>query len=157
MTNQIVGTWRLLSCETRTSDGRVFQPLGANPVGELVYTDNGFMSVAIMKSDRLRFQAGDIAGATPEEKIAAADSFISYCGSYKLEDHKVVHHVNVSFFPNWVGTNQVRFVELAGDRLTLSTPPMVVYGIEQVGYLIWERVATFSPQSEAPVYATATT
>ncbi|MEP0873806.1 lipocalin-like domain-containing protein [Trichocoleus desertorum AS-A10] len=156
MTNQIVGTWRLLSCETRTSDGRVFQPLGANPVGDLVYTDNGFMSVAIMKSDRLRFQAGDIAGATPEEKIAAADSFISYCGSYKLEDHKVVHHVNVSFFPNWVGTDQVRFVELAGDRLTLSTPQMVVYGIEQVGYLIWERVATFSPQSEA-LYATTTT
>lgn len=155
MTHPIIGTWKLVSCETRTSDDRIFQPLGTNPVGYLVYTDNGFMSVAIMKSDRLRFQVGDIAGATPEEKIAAADSFISYCGSYKLEAQKVVHHVHVSFFPNWVGIDQVRFVELMGDRLTLSTPPIPVYGVEQVGYLVWERVETFQT-NPAPVQTVTT-
>lgn len=150
MTNSIVGTWKLLSCETRTTDGRVFQPLGPDPTGYIVYTENGFMSVAIMKADRPKFRAGDIAGGTAEEKIAAANSYISYCGSYRLEDHKVVHHVDVSFFPNWVGIDQVRFVELEGDRLTLSTPQMVVYGIEQIGYLIWERVDTFH-QAETPL------
>ncbi|MBD1846753.1 lipocalin-like domain-containing protein [Cyanobacteria bacterium FACHB-63] len=154
MSNQIVGTWKLVSCETRTIDGRVFQPLGSDPAGYIVYTENGFMSVSIMKANRQRFLAGDIAGGTAEEKIAAAESYISYCGSYKLEDKKVVHHVDVSFFPNWIGIDQARFVDLNGDRLTLSTPQMVVYGIEQVGYLIWERVETFQPQTS--VYAAAT-
>ena len=43
-------------------------------------------------------------------------------------------------FPNWVGTDQQRTVELAGDRLTLSASPLLLAGKQQVPRLIWERV-----------------
>jgi len=52
----------------------------------------------------------------------------------------VIHHIEISLFPNWVGVDQVRSFSLEGDRLTLSTPPMLVEGVEQAGHLTWERV-----------------
>jgi len=48
--------------------------------------------------------------------------------------------VALSLFPNWVGVNQQRLVELRGDRLTLSTRPMLLGGTQQSAHLIWERV-----------------
>ncbi|WP_218776780.1 lipocalin-like domain-containing protein [Nostoc sp. T09] len=148
MQNNLVGTWKLLSCETRTANGQVFYPLGDNPSGYIIYTENGYVSVAMMRANRPQFQAGDIAAGTVEEKVAAADSYISYCGTYEIQDNQVIHHVEVSFFPNWVGVNQVRFVKLNGDILNLSTPPMLVNGIEIVGSLIWQRVGNIKPEKE---------
>ncbi|BAY08510.1 lipocalin-like domain-containing protein [Calothrix sp. NIES-2098] len=148
MTNNLVGTWKLLSCETRTANGQVFYPLGDNPSGYIIYTDNGYVSVAMMKANRPLFQAGDIAAGTVEEKVTAADSYVSYCGTYEIQDNRVVHHVEVSFFPNWVGANQVRFLQLNDDLLTLSTHPILVNGIEIVGSLIWQRVSDIKPEKE---------
>jgi hypothetical protein len=51
-----------------------------------------------------------------------------------------VHHVELSLFPNWVGSDQERWVELAGDRLTLSASPLLLAGKQQVPRLVWERV-----------------
>ncbi|MDZ8055400.1 MAG: lipocalin-like domain-containing protein [Aulosira sp. ZfuVER01] len=148
MQNNLVGTWKLLSCETRTETGQVFYPLGDNPSGYIIYTDNGYVSVAMMKANRPQFQAGDIAAGTVEEKVAATDSYVSYCGTYEIQGERVIHHVEVSFFQNWVGVNQVRFVQLNGEQLTLSTPPMLVNGIEIVGSLIWQRVSKIQPEKE---------
>jgi Lipocalin-like domain len=55
----------------------------------------------------------------------------------------VVHHVELSLFPNWVGTDQQRLVELAGDRLILSARPLLLAGQLQVPRLVWERVDPF--------------
>lgn len=140
MTNHLVGTWKLLSCETRTANNQVFYPLGDNPSGYIIYTNNGYMSVAMMKANRPLFQAGDIAAGTAVEKIAADESYISYSGTYEVQENQVTHRVEVSFFPNWVGAEQIRFVELIGDQLTLSTPPILVNGVEMTGRLIWQRV-----------------
>jgi hypothetical protein len=51
----------------------------------------------------------------------------------------VVHHIEVSLFPNWKGVDQVRRFAFDGDRLTLSTAPMVVAGVERTAHLVWER------------------
>jgi len=37
-------------------------------------------------------------------------------------------------------TDQVRFVKLEGDRLTLTAPPGVRGGVRQTVELVWERV-----------------
>ena len=39
-----------------------------------------------------------------------------------------------------VGTEQKRYFELAGGRLTLKTPPLTVPGEAQVHRLVWERL-----------------
>ena len=41
---------------------------------------------------------------------------------------KVIHHVELSLFPNWCGTDQERFIELDGERLTITTAPVQVGG-----------------------------
>ena len=38
------------------------------------------MSVAMMAANRLKFGAGDIAGGTDGEKVAAVDPYLYYCG-----------------------------------------------------------------------------
>jgi len=47
------------------------------------------MSVAMMAANRLKFGAGDIAGGTDVEKVAAADTYLSYCGRYEIQGEKM--------------------------------------------------------------------
>ena len=137
--NEITGTWRLLSYEAHGSDGSVSYPLGRDAVGYIMYTDDGFMSVAMMTAGRRSYADGDIRGGTDEEKLAAADGYVSYCGRYEVRGDSVFHHVEVAFFPNRVGTSQRRFMHFDGDRLLLTTPPMLMSGKEQEGRILWER------------------
>ena len=133
-----VGAWRLVSVETRREDGEVHRR--GRRTGYLLYSGDGYMSVAFMREDRPRFTSGDIRGGTVEEKVAAVDGYTSYCGRYEAEGGSVVHHIEVSLFPNWIGESQERAYELEGDRLTLSTPLMLVGGMQLSTHLIWERV-----------------
>jgi Lipocalin-like domain len=48
--------------------------------------------------------------------------------------------VELSLFPNWVGSDQERWVELAGRRRILSASPLLLAGKQQVPRLVWERV-----------------
>jgi hypothetical protein len=92
-----------------------------------------------MRARRETFGAGDLLGGTAEEKAKAAEEYVSYCGRYEFEGETVIHHVELSLFPNWVGADQERLVEIDGDRLTLSTRPLLLDGIEQTAYLVWKR------------------
>jgi hypothetical protein len=52
----------------------------------------------------------------------------------------VVHHVEQSLMPNWIGAEQVRLAMLDGSRVTLSTPLLPVGGRQQIATLVWQRV-----------------
>jgi hypothetical protein len=139
--NPLIGTWRLVSWENRSLvDEQVSYPLDKDAVGYIMYNEDGYMFVAIMGPYRPKFAAGDLFGGSTEEKAQAASSYVSYCGRYEFRGETVIHHVELSLFPNWVGVAQERLVELSGNRLTLSTPPIVLGGIQQSAHLIWERV-----------------
>jgi hypothetical protein len=139
--NPLIGTWRLVSWENRSSvDGQISYPLGKEATGYLMYNEDGYMFVGIMGPNRLRFAADDLLSATIEEEAQAEETYVSYCGRYKFLGDTVVHHVELSLFPNWVGGDQERLIELSGNRLTLSTRPILLRGIQQTAHLIWERV-----------------
>jgi hypothetical protein len=53
--------------------------------------------------------------------------------------------VELSLFPDWVGSDQERSVKLAGARLTLSASPLLLAGKPQVPRLVWERVDLSPP------------
>jgi hypothetical protein len=137
--NPLLGAWRLVSCDTRADDGVIDYPLGRDAVGLLIYTHDGHMSVSIARAMRQPFAAGDLLGGTGDEKASALDSYISYCGRYERRGESVVHHVEMSLFPNWTGRDQERRVELDGERLTLEAPPFIIKGTEQRAFLVWER------------------
>ena len=130
-----------MSWENRSIDGqKISYPLGRDAVGYIMYNQDGYMSVTIMRPNRAKFAAGDLLGGSVEEKAQAAETYVSYCGRYEFRGDTVIHHVELSSFPNWVGVDQERLVELNGNRLTLSTRPILLGGIEQTAHLIWERV-----------------
>jgi hypothetical protein len=135
----LVGTWRLVSWENTSADGDVSHPLGEDPQGLLVYGADGFMAVALMRSSREPFARRDLLAATEDERARAAGEYVSYCGRYEVRGDLVVHRVELSLFPNWIGLEQERHVELAGDRLTLSTAPVLVGGREQTARVTWKR------------------
>jgi hypothetical protein len=136
----LVGAWRLVSWENRVADGQVSHPMGADALGYLIYTADGRFSVTISRADRARFTGGDLLGGTMQEKTRAAEGFVAYAGWYTFHGDHVVHHVELSLFPNWVGTEQQRFADLSQDTLILSAGPLLLAGRQQVPHLLWERV-----------------
>jgi hypothetical protein len=132
------GAWKLISIETRNDKGELVRQ-GVR-TGIIIYSTDGYMSVVIMKDGRPLFKSGDIRGGSVEEKISAVDGYISYTGRFTVKKNRVFHHIEASLFPNWIGEDQERFYELDGNRLTLSTPLMLVGGRELSTHLIWEKV-----------------
>ena len=138
MPGSVVGTWRLKRWETRDAHGRVAYPLGPDALGYLTYTPGGHVSVAMMRAGRAPFAGGDLLGGTPEERAAAAAGYVAYCGRYEARGGAVVHRVELSLFPNWVGSEQARVAAVDGDELTITTEPLRIGG-ETVNRLVWER------------------
>ena len=140
--DDLIGTWRLRSWKNSGSDGSVVEPLGENPIGYISYHDHGYMSVEIMAEGRTPFGDDDALGGTTEERSAAISTYLGYAGPFEVraDEGAVIHHIEVCSFPNWVGDAQVRFAELDGDTLTLSTKPMTFQGVERTAALVWDRV-----------------
>ena len=138
--HSLIGTWRLIAWENHSADGQISYPLGQDAVGYIIYTPDGYMSVTIMSPNREKFSSDDLLGGTRVEKAQAAETYVSYCGRYEFRGDVVIHYVELSLVPNRVGTEQERLVELSGNRLTLSTRPLLLEGRQQTAHLIWERV-----------------
>jgi hypothetical protein len=136
----LVGAWRLISWENQAADGQVTYPMGTDAIGYVLYAANGRFSVTISRRDRAGFAAGDLLSGTTQEKARALEGFVAYAGRYSFYGDRVIHHVELSLFPNWVGSDQERWVELAEGRLTLSASPLLLAGKQQVPRLVWERV-----------------
>ncbi|MCM3877766.1 MAG: lipocalin-like domain-containing protein [Thermoanaerobaculia bacterium] len=137
----LAGAWKLLVFEFR-SEGQVVFPFGMNISGLCLYDTTGHMSMQIMRGDRPRFAVNDQLAGTPEEVAAALTGCISYFGTYVVDETHgvVVHHVSQSLFPNWIGSDLVRFYRISGDRLIVSAPTVQVRGHLMDAMLVWERL-----------------
>ncbi|MGH9741222.1 MAG: lipocalin-like domain-containing protein [Candidatus Acidiferrum sp.] len=135
-----IGAWRLVSLEARTSTGDVSYPYGPDAAGYLLYSREGYMSVAVMQARRADFSSPDALQTPAAEKLAAFDTYSSYSGRYEIRGQKVIHHVEISLFPNWTGKEQERFFAFSGDRLTLTAPPMLIGGVKLKLVAIWQRL-----------------
>ncbi len=138
--NSFVGTWRLISCKWIDDEQHVTYPYGRSPVGYLIYTHSGHMAVNFMSANRRRFAATHPLQASAQEERSAKKSYQAYSGRYEVRGDKMIHHVEVSLFPNWVGEEQERFYQLDGNILCLSTEPLPFRDTYQTAYLEWERI-----------------
>ncbi len=136
----IVGAWRLISFHGRSANGDLRPALGENAQGLLVYTAQGCMIAILSEFGRPPFRSPDFRGGTPDEALAAVNSYISYSGRYTVDGNTVTHRVEMSLFPNWIGQDQVRNLKISEDQLTLTTPPFLLSGSDWTFELVWERV-----------------
>jgi hypothetical protein len=67
----LVGAWRLVSWETRATDGESPNPMGTDALGYVLYTADGRFSVTISRRGRPGFTAGDLLGGTTQEQARA--------------------------------------------------------------------------------------
>jgi len=138
--SRLVGHWSLMSVEVVTGEETEY-PLGRDISGVITYDAARHMAVQIMQANRPLFASADQATGTPAELSAAVKGYIAYFGTYSVdEDARVVtHQLTGSLFPNWVGTSQRRSVMLEGDKLTLSSQPIVFEGKQRVFRIVWKR------------------
>lgn len=137
------GTWRLRSWRSVAADGSTVEPFGPRPLGYVVYTPGGHMITTISAGGREPI-GGDLLSGPDAGRLEAFATFLAYSGTYQVRADEVFHRVEMSLFPDWVGTEQRREVELSpdGHALTLSTGPMEAAGRSGRHVLRWERVET---------------
>jgi hypothetical protein len=139
---QLLGTWKLVSIEDTMTDGKVQPPTqyGPHPHGFIMYQPDGYMCATIVNSDRPVWK--DPAKATDAEKIAYYDSFLAYCGTFKLDSatSTVTHFPEVAWSPSFVGSTQPRPFRLEGNRLIITATRGLLNPEIQKRVLVWERV-----------------
>ncbi|WPB73758.1 lipocalin-like domain-containing protein [Archangium violaceum] len=88
------------------------------------------------------FKSADLKGGLAQEAKDALDGAAVYFGTYETEEQTdtVCHHITGSVFPNWIGTVQRRKATVKGNRLVLSTEPLLMGGSESVVVLEWQRM-----------------
>ena len=138
---QLLGTWTLVSWTQVVGDVEEPGLLGRDAVGQIMFAPDGHMCFSAMRRTRATLAGQGPQGGTPEEKAAAYDGYVGYCGRYDVneEELSVVFRLDLSSYPNWTGTTQKRFAEVTGTRLRINTPPIPVRGKQMVSTVVWER------------------
>jgi hypothetical protein len=124
---KFLGTWKLVSWVMMTQDSRVSFPFGAQAVGRILYTQDGYMAATLMAANRpcLEVSLDELAFKPKYTRaifrfMRAAWTYLSYSGSYDVVGDTVIHHVEASLYPDWIGTDLVRTYAFAGDQLVLK-------------------------------------
>ena len=139
-TAQLLGTWKLVSVEgTITGQAQPALPYGPHPVGFIMYQPDGHMCAELTNGDTVR--AEELAKATDAQKVAYYESFIAYCGTFKVDakTSTVYHYPTVAWSPSYVGSTQPRPFRLEGDKLIITA----TYGLPDPRMeklvLVWQR------------------
>jgi hypothetical protein len=140
---KLLGSWQLITWEERDASGNVDHPLGGEAVGQISYTSDGRMSAQLMRPLANRFASEDWRKATHEEKSDAWGNYFGYFGTYSidLKNKAVVHHIEGSWFPNLVGTDQIRHFQFEDDRLILNAD--TEWGKV---HIVWRKLGNETPR-----------
>ena len=142
LANSLLGSWRLISYKAEYSDGSVVDLYGSSPLGVISYDATGHMSVHLVKADLPKCGSIDRRKCPDVQARLAFDNYVGYWGRYEVKpsERMVLHYVQGASWPDYVGKSQRRFIEISGKRLTITTPPRKIGGVENIGVLIWERI-----------------
>jgi len=138
--SSIVGVWKLKSLSfEETASGNVLLPFGEAPKGLIVFTKGGHMMALGVEAGRKPPSSSEL---TESERAALFSSMFAYSGVYRIEEAAAVTEVEISWNETWTGTKQIRFAEIADNKLHLKSAPFLSpqTGREVIGMATWERV-----------------
>lgn len=138
--NKLVGTWKLVSVQYEFADtGESADMYGAKPLGYLMITQDRRM-MTIITSD------GRAPPKVDTDEVALFKSMMAYSGEFRLEgDDQFITKAEVAWHPAWVGTEQARFFEVDGDKLSIVTAQVahpMFPGRMGRGIVKWHRAET---------------
>jgi hypothetical protein len=112
----IIGKWALDSIQYEDADsGERFNMYGDRPSGYIMINADGHAMALIADSNRNPPQ-------NSSDKETLLNTMMAYAGPYTLEgDNTFTKKVTSAWHPSWVGTDQVRYFEVKGDTLAITT------------------------------------
>ncbi len=146
---QLIGSWHLVSRQSRRANGEVETDAGlsATPLGILIYDQSGHVAAQLSRQDRTlailpgECQAAIITKGTPDtaQTILGYDA---YFGTYKVndDDGTVTHHLEAALFPGDIGKDIERHFTISGDQLTITFNTTTREGVKVTRTLIWQRM-----------------
>jgi hypothetical protein len=63
--------------------------------------------------------------ATDAEAVSLYRTMNAYAGTYRVQGNEIIIHEEISKEQTVTGTDQARYFKLDGDRLTITTQPLV--------------------------------
>lgn len=143
LSNDLVGTWELLSREDIAPGGerRIDPALGSDPVALLVYDRNGRFAAQFMKRDRSGAPDSEPARSGPNNSRARG-GYDAYFGTYSVDDANgtVTQRLTGALSPENVGLVLTRAITVIGNELTIRLETTTVGGEPIVRTLRWKRV-----------------
>lgn len=140
--DQLYGTWDLVSFRRLVDAEIIGDVLGPAPVGRLSYQPDGRVTALLMERDRSWSAGDDFIAVDDARRGAAALGFVGYGGWYELRGDQVVHHLDISLYPEHLGAELVRTARWAGELLVLRTEERRTRsGRPMWDELVWRRLA----------------
>jgi hypothetical protein len=121
LASSIVGTWKMTSfVRKEVATGKTAAAYGEHPSGYAYYTKGGRFLIFAVAQDRKKNEKAD---PTDAERVELFKSMFAWGGTYKTEGNKVIYNVDIAWVQSWVGTTRTYQVEMASNKLTVTTPP----------------------------------
>jgi Lipocalin-like domain len=119
--SSIIGTWKLTSfARKELATGKTARTYGDHPQGYAHYTKGGHFLIFAVAQDRKK---NENIFATDAERVELFKTMFAWGGTYRTEGNNVIYNVEIAWVQSWVGTTRTYQVEIAGNKLTVATPP----------------------------------
>lgn len=136
----LAGSWELLEARFVAPDGSTQMPWGPSPIGMAVFAPSGDFAAHLMRAGRERFASRR---PTPDEKRQSYEDYFSYFGRivrFDDAERRMTSRVLGASNANWVGGEQIRYLEIEDqDHIVFRTPLVPMGGTTVVGRLRWQR------------------
>ena len=139
--HSIVGTWTLQSfSEQDIRTKAVSYPMGDKPKATVIYTAGGHVATIFAAAHRLA-PAG--LRPTDSEAIQLFRTMVAFAGRYEINDKELIYYPEITWNEAWSGSRQVRYFEIAGDLLKISSAPAAstLGDAETIMTMTWNRIA----------------
>ena len=145
----LIGSWRLVSRQSRRANGELDADPGLStvPLGVLIYDQSGHVAAQLSRRDRTVAMIGQecqTAAATKGTPDTAQTilGYDAYFGTYRINEREniVTHHLEAALFPGDIGKDIDRHFTISGDQLTISFTTTTREGVKVTRTLIWERM-----------------
>ena len=134
--HDLVGTFELVTLESRRSDGEITHPYGEHPIGLFMFDSAGRYSVQL----------------TDPGRSADQSNYVATFGAYEVDDERrtfvLTPHGAVD--RDLVGIKVLRHVTFDGALAIFNTPASQVDGFDVTTYITWRRVTQPSQDLTRP-------
>ena len=146
---QLIGSWRLVSRQSKRTSGEIEADpgLATVPLGVLIYDQSGHVAAQLSRRDRTVAMIGEECQAAANTKGTPDTAqtilgYDAYFGTYTIneQEHIVTHHLEAALFPGDIGKSIDRHFAISGDQLTISFNTTTKDGVKVTRTLVWERM-----------------